>query len=876
IDTVVVMGSGAGTWQLSRTLELYRQLVNPGLQFISIDLTHTGHVDNHLLDDPRNISLFGFSDQILRFVAERGITGQLAAVDAIDVKYNLRRDIRLPAINLREAILASEGGVGVARWRTVRVFISSTFVDMHGERDLIIRHVMPELRSRARALRLDLQVVDLRWGITVEDAAAARQVELCLSEIDRCQLFVGLLGARSGRVADTETADLSLTALEMLYATREPERARQMAVFYQREDSFLSGVPGHFMEQFSDLAAGRRRVAHLQAEIQSRGCAITKYSANFGSLGGGRHGALALQTFGENIMKTLWNTLQSLYPLEATTCDLVTEEYTLQHEFGLAQKLVGRQGRLATTVELVERGQGRIILVAGKAGSGKTCFVGRVYSQLSECSDHLSRLLVPAFCSAGVHTWVLVLDGLDALWQAEGEAAVDWLPIEMPKNVTLLISADEGSALYRRINSKLMVTSVNLGTLSLSERAGLVREMLQHHSKTLEEKAWNNQLRTLTSKRGACDPLYLQLACEELRTFGEFDQLSAKLASLGQTVPALTQDVIGRLEETFDGQLVRLALGALTISQHGLAEDELFDFLKEQSRAWSPQPLTQFTFTSLLRSGECLLQRSAAPGQPALLRVAHAEMARVIRSRYMAGPQGPAAVRELAQQLAEFFECRSGLSEETFSWQVPPGVLQALPFFWGLAEDMDEYRRVVCSLRYLMLKAQAGLAAELLGDLRAAQLPDSPARRLYLEHPHVREVTEFVSHSLHLFFRSPSLVLQQALNEPADSWLRGLAEELILGSSRPPGSALLRLSCQPRASVQEPRPCQMTIRPGEPVTAVVADPNGEELFIGQPSGAVRLYNLASGRETRSFVGHGEPITSLALLADGTLLVTVVS
>ncbi|XP_037089566.1 uncharacterized protein LOC119109925 [Pollicipes pollicipes] len=120
--------------------------------------------------------------------------------------------------------------------------------------------------------------------------------------------------------------------------------------------------------------------------------------------------------------------------------------------------------------------------------------------------------------------------------------------------------------------------------------------------------------------------------------------------------------------------------------------------------------------------------------------------------------------------MSEFFECRSGLSEETFSWQVPPGVLQALPFFWGLAEDMDEYRRVVCSLRYLMLKAQAGLAAELLGDLRAAQLPDSPARRLYLEHPHVREVTEFVSHSLHLFFRSPSLVLQQALNEPADSW----------------------------------------------------------------------------------------------------------
>ena len=50
-----------------------------------------------------------------RFVADRGTTGQLAAVEAIDVKFNLRRDIRLPAINLREAILASEAGIGVAR-----------------------------------------------------------------------------------------------------------------------------------------------------------------------------------------------------------------------------------------------------------------------------------------------------------------------------------------------------------------------------------------------------------------------------------------------------------------------------------------------------------------------------------------------------------------------------------------------------------------------------------------------------------------------------------------------------------------------------------------------------------------------------------------
>ena len=38
---------------------------------------------------------------------------------------------------------------GFCRWKTLRVFISSTFRDMHGERDLLTRYVFPELRARA-------------------------------------------------------------------------------------------------------------------------------------------------------------------------------------------------------------------------------------------------------------------------------------------------------------------------------------------------------------------------------------------------------------------------------------------------------------------------------------------------------------------------------------------------------------------------------------------------------------------------------------------------------------------------------------------------------------------------------------------------------
>jgi telomerase protein component 1 len=48
-------------------------------------------------------------------------------------------------------------------WSTVRIFISSTFRDMHAERDHLVRVVFPELRERCAKRRLHLVDVDLRW-----------------------------------------------------------------------------------------------------------------------------------------------------------------------------------------------------------------------------------------------------------------------------------------------------------------------------------------------------------------------------------------------------------------------------------------------------------------------------------------------------------------------------------------------------------------------------------------------------------------------------------------------------------------------------------------------------------------------------------------
>ena len=69
-------------------------------------------------------------------------------------------------------------------WRTVRVFISSTFRDMHAERDWLVKVVFPKLRERMAKRNLYLVDVDLRWDLTEEEAEHGKVLGVCPDEIE--------------------------------------------------------------------------------------------------------------------------------------------------------------------------------------------------------------------------------------------------------------------------------------------------------------------------------------------------------------------------------------------------------------------------------------------------------------------------------------------------------------------------------------------------------------------------------------------------------------------------------------------------------------------------------------------------------------------
>jgi WD40 repeat protein len=161
------------------------------------------------------------------------------------------------------------------QWETVRVFVSSTFNDMHAERDYLVKRVFPQLREWCEDRKLNLIDIDLRWGVTEHDALYSKTVvKVCLERIDDCRpFFLCFLGQRRGWVPREEdiskptleefpglreyAGNASVTEMEILHALvdplgsagsgadeRQPASERlKSAFFYLRDDSYLAVLP---------------------------------------------------------------------------------------------------------------------------------------------------------------------------------------------------------------------------------------------------------------------------------------------------------------------------------------------------------------------------------------------------------------------------------------------------------------------------------------------------------------------------------------------------------------------------------------------------------------------------------------------------------
>lgn len=205
---------------------------------------------------------------------------------------------------------------------SVRVFISSTFRDMHAERDHLVTVVFPELRERIEQLGLEFFDVDLRWGVPAKDlnGETANSWEYCRQWIDRVEpFFVCLLGQRYGWVPEPQhfrdDADRqrqqreprSITDLEVRHAVLDQRRKRR-SYFYLREMPVPEPKSGASREELDACAefvapepeAGKLRT--LKQEVKKSGRPVRNYPAEWTG-----HGFAGLKEFGDVVLEDLWS-----------------------------------------------------------------------------------------------------------------------------------------------------------------------------------------------------------------------------------------------------------------------------------------------------------------------------------------------------------------------------------------------------------------------------------------------------------------------------------------------------------------------------------------------------------------------------------------
>lgn len=165
--------------------------------------------------------------------------------------------------------------IKTVEWQKVHIFISSTFNDMHAERDYLIKKVFPRLADWCEKLKIHLVDIDLRWGVSETDTINNKVVSTCLINIDECRpFFICLLGQRRGWVPGKDdissdtfiqypdigryVGNTSITEMEILHSIIDPlhktgvhiqEKPDEFyvpvkhAFFYLRDASYIDSLP---------------------------------------------------------------------------------------------------------------------------------------------------------------------------------------------------------------------------------------------------------------------------------------------------------------------------------------------------------------------------------------------------------------------------------------------------------------------------------------------------------------------------------------------------------------------------------------------------------------------------------------------------------
>ncbi len=265
---------------------------------------------------------------------------------------------------------------------------------------------------------------------------------------------------------------------------------------------------------------------------------------------------------------------------------------------------------------------------------------------------------------------MIIIDAVNQLEQLDHAHSMQWLPQVLPKNVRVVISTLAGEAHDAMLRRRVKPQEETVTGLTAPE----IRELAATYLGEIRHQFPNPAVeRDFDRKVEQGNPLYILVALEELRVFGEFEELGSRINRLPDNVPALFDQVLERIESDFTPALVRDCMAYIACGRHGMTAEELQTLLKAHAprldaNAEAPK-LPDMLWSRLYRSlSTYLFERSG------VIDFFHGQLKEAVGKRYLHEESSrEAAATHLA--LADFFEGRPRDERqlEELPWQLQQG-----------------------------------------------------------------------------------------------------------------------------------------------------------------------------------------------------------
>ncbi|XP_022107201.1 telomerase protein component 1-like isoform X2 [Acanthaster planci] len=537
-------------------------------------------------------------------------------------------------------------------WKTIRVFVSSTFRDFHAEREVLIKEVFPDLRAWCEKRRLYLVDVDLRWGVP-KDTTSEETLRMCLGEIDRCYadnimpFFLNMTSERCGWIPGLSEVPeslqqeyrwihgLSVTEMEIMHGAYRKDNYNSL--FAIRDASFLDSVPEKYHKDFVDsnpVASQKLKVLKGMLTDRFPDGRVFKYQCKFGGIDvdTGKVQMEGLDEFKNMIFQFFKTRITEQYPLDEKAKLDPYEQQREAHDAFMKSRsaiVIGRNDILQKMEEYVtDLGTGVPLLLLGGPGSGKSSimarvadvaankagsgeipgggekgwhvfyhFVGaipgstdvekmlkRLLRELKMCNDSnmpkdyetAAQLVGSVLSNPNSSPVIIIIDALNQLNEDKVTSILSWLPRKLAPQVRCIFSTIDDTPPHRLLKDRnVKPEELAVTPLDMDSRKEIVREILGRYNKRLDAE----QMASLLGKDSSQNPLWLAIACEELRVYGDFSTITKKINSLSDGLLNLLSQVLARFEQENGGYLVVATLSLLECSSNGLLETELLSIL---------------------------------------------------------------------------------------------------------------------------------------------------------------------------------------------------------------------------------------------------------------------------------------------------------